>query len=80
MGHQASVVESLNCDGEGGNNGCEGLTRKGDKVNGVIRNGGKLGREGRRNVSQSGCMRRGKCCGSVLSGVVGRRWEGISGS
>ena len=31
-GHQASFIESFDCGGEGGINGCEGLTRKSEEV------------------------------------------------
>ena len=44
IGHQASVIESFHCGGEGGTSGCEGFTRKGDQVDGVIAKGRKAGK------------------------------------
>ena len=34
--YKASYFESFNCGGQGGTKGCEGLTKKGDKVDGVL--------------------------------------------
>ena len=41
LGHQASVIECFGRSAEGGTNGCEGLTGKGDKVLGVTGKGRK---------------------------------------